>query len=106
MVQVWGAVGKPDFSVDRWRAATCDLHMTPKYLAERRCINFLYIMQDVLPKSLFILSLPISVYQLTALRSTNPGQSCPAKPICTPTSGLHPRARTSSLIPGKVSIGT
>ena len=64
MEQVWGTAGEPDFSVDRWCAATCDLHMTPKYLAERRCINFLYIMQDVLPKSLSILSLPIPYISL------------------------------------------
>ena len=36
MVQVWGAVGQLDFSVDLGLQPTCDLHMTPKYLAVRR----------------------------------------------------------------------
>ena len=103
MLQVWGAVGEPDFSVVRWCR---DLHMTPKYLAERRCINFSQHHAGR-PSDVSLHSISCdSVYQLTALRSTNPGQSRPAKPICTPTSCLHPRARTSLPIPGKVSIGT
>ena len=106
MEQVWGAGGDLDFSVDRWCAATCDLHMTPKYLAETTVHKFpRHHAGRPSEVSLHSIS-PDSVYQLTALRSTNPGQSRPAKPIWTPTSCLRPRARTSSLIPGKVSIGT
>ena len=85
-LQVWGRICDPGFSVER---VIQDAHMTPIMVHEisTSCRTLLR------SHSIFILT--VSVYQLTALRSTNSRQPAPTKSVCTPTFSIFQGARTS-----------